>query len=255
MTRKPKKAARDPRRVCAVIPTFNNSGTLSRTVKDTLRYLPSVIVVNDGSTDSTPLILHKFGKAIAVVTFPRNRGKGAAIRAGLKRAEELGFEFAVTIDSDGQHFASDIPKFLKAVKPGEKALVIGKRDMTGKDVPESSVFGRKFSNFWTWLETGLKVGDAQSGYRLYTVAEMNRFHFITKRYDFEIESLVRWAWKGYKVRTVPIGVYYPPAKDRVSHFHKFKDNARLTLLNTLLVTTLLVWVLPARLVKRLFKGK
>lgn len=242
-------------RFCVIIPTYNNDRTLGKTVTDALRHARNVIVVNDGSTDKTAAILKRLKGRIDVVSFPANRGKGAALHAGFKRAEELGFEFAITVDSDGQHFPSDIPAFLKALKPGEKVLMIGKRDMTQKNVPESSVFGRKFSNFWVWLETGLHVQDAQSGYRLYTVAEMNRIFFFTKRYDFEIESLVRWAWKGYKIRTVPIGVYYPPAKDRVSHFHKFKDNARLTLLNTILVTTLIVWVLPGRLIKRLFKKK
>ncbi len=247
-----KKGIREDKpRYCVIVPTYNNRKTLSRTLSGVLRRSRHVIVVNDGSTDGTAAVLRRFGTRIQTVSFTRNRGKGAALRAGFKKAGELGYEFAVTVDSDGQHRPADIPKLLRAVRPGQKVLVIGNRDMTGAHVPGSSVFGRKFSNFWVWLETGLKVRDAQSGFRLYTVPEINRFLFFTRRFDFEIESLVRWAWKGYPVKVVPVGVYYPPARERVTHFHKFWDNLRISLLNTALVTVLIVWILPGRLLRKL----
>jgi glycosyltransferase involved in cell wall biosynthesis len=236
---------------CVVIPTYNNEKTLGKVIASVLEYTPNIIVVNDGSNDSTANILESFKDKIEIITFPRNRGKGAALREGFQRAEALGYEYAITLDSDGQHFPSDIPKFLAKVTPGDDLLIIGNRDMSGENIPQRSLFGRKFSNFWVKLETGRDLLDTQSGYRLYTVAKINRIHFFTKKYDFELESLVRWVWKGYPVGFVTIGVYYPPLNERVSHFRGFKDNFRISLLNTVLVLITIIHIIPKRLVNYL----
>ncbi len=237
---------------CVIIPTYNNDRTLEKVINDTLKITHDVIVVNDGSTDRTASILNRLHDGIETVSYSKNRGKGSALREGFKRASDLGYEYAVTLDSDGQHFPSDIPKFLDIVKPGEDILVIGSRDMTDKNIPGISLFGRKFSNFWVRLETGLDIGDSQSGYRLYTVSKINKFHFFTVKYDFELESLVRWIWRGYPVKTVPVGVYYPPEGERVSHFKGFKDNFRISMLNTVLVAVTFTCIIPGRLIRLAF---
>lgn len=233
-----------PINYCVVIPTYNNEKTLGSVISSVLEYTPNIIVVNDGSNDSTANILDNFKDQIEIISFHKNRGKGAALREGFKRAQALGYDYAITLDSDGQHFPSDIPKFLAKVTPGDDILIIGNRDMSGENVPQRSLFGRKFSNFWVKLETGRDLLDTQSGYRLYTVAAINRIHFFTKRYDFELESLVRWVWKGYPVEFVTIGVYYPPLIERVSHFRGFKDNFRISLLNTMLVIITFIYIIP-----------
>jgi hypothetical protein len=99
------------------------------------------------------------------------------------------------------------------------------------------------------LETSRDMFDTQSGYRLYTVAKINRFHFFTVKYDFEIESLVRWLWRDYPVEIVSIGVYYPPPEERVSHFKAFKDNLRISLLNVALVMITILYVIPKRFLR------
>ena len=232
-----------------IIPTFNNDQTLEKVILSTLEYTANIIVVNDGSTDRTRMILERYQEKIDILSHNRNQGKGAALRSGLKRAEELGYEYAITVDSDGQHFPSDIPKFLEKVSPGRDILVIGNRNMTAESIPESSKFGRKFSNFWVRLETGRELMDTQSGFRLYTVAKINRFRFFTVKYDFELESLVRWVWHGYPVEIVPVDVYYPPPEERVSHFRKFEDNLKISLLNTVLVTLSLIYFQPRHLLR------
>lgn len=229
---------------CVVIPTYNNEKTLGNVISSVLKYTSNIIVVNDGSNDGTENILESFKDQIEIITFHKNRGKGAALREGFKRAEALGYEYAITLDSDGQHFPSDIPKFLAKVTPGEDILIIGNRDMSGENVPQRSLFGRKFSNFWVKLETGRDLLDTQSGFRLYTVTKINRIHFFTKRYDFELESLVRWVWKGYPVEFVTIDVYYPPINERVSHFRGFIDNFRISLLNTIFVIITFIYIIP-----------
>jgi glycosyltransferase involved in cell wall biosynthesis len=238
---------------CVLIPTYNNAKTLEQVILEALKYTANVIVVNDGSTDHTQSILERFQAKIDLISYQKNQGKGAALRRGLQRAEQLGYEYAITLDSDGQHFPSEIPKLLAKVQPGEAILIIGNREMTDASIPQKSIFGRKFSNFWVKLETGQDLMDTQSGFRLYTVAAMNRIHFFTVKYDFELESLVRWVWRDYPVTIVTIDVYYPPPAERVSHFKGFKDNFRISLLNTVLVTMTVVYMIPKRLLRMLIK--
>lgn len=231
---------------CVLIPTYNNGKTLENVILSVLKYTLNVIVVNDGSNDNTESILERFKNKIDIISYPKNQGKGAALRIGFKRAEELGYEYAITLDSDGQHFPSEIPKILEKVSPGENILIIGNRDMTDENIPRKSLFGRKFSNFWVKLETNRDLMDTQSGFRLYTVAKMNQFRFFTVKYDYELESLVRWVWCNYPVEIVTVNVYYPPPEERVSHFKGFKDNFYISLLNTVLVTITIVFIIPKR---------
>ncbi len=239
---------------CVLIPTYNNDQTLENVISSVLEYTSNIIVVNDGSNDNTESILERFKEKIDIISNHKNHGKGAALRKGLKRAEELGYEYAITLDSDGQHYPSDIPKFLEKVTSGENILIIGNRDMSSENIPQKSKFGRNFSNFWVKLETGKNLMDTQSGFRLYSIAAMNRFLFFTVKYDFELESLVRWLWKGYPVEFVTINVYYPPPEERVSHFKGFKDNFRISLLNTVLVIITFVYIIPRHFLSTMVKG-
>ncbi|MEJ5285298.1 MAG: glycosyltransferase family 2 protein [Brevinematales bacterium] len=237
---------------CVIIPTYNNEKTLEKVINDVLIYTSNIIVVNDGSKDRTSEILTKFDSKILIINNEKNLGKGASLKKGLRKAFELGYQYAITIDSDGQHFADDIPNFLEKITTEKPIMIIGTRDMNSPNVPEKSKFGRKFSNFWVKLETGKEVEDSQSGYRLYSLKEINKFSFITNRYDFEIESLVKWIWKGYDVLFVPIKVYYPPKEERVSHFKGFLDNFRISLLNTFLVSLAIIYYIPLRILKSIY---
>ena len=157
-----------------LIPTYNNEKTLSRVLDGVLSYTPHVIVVNDGSTDSTAAILSGYPQ-VEVVTFPKNKGKGKALQEGFRVARAKGYTYVLTIDSDGQHFPEDIPTFITAIEQEEvPTLLVGNRDMTVEGVPKKSSFGHKFSNFWFHLETGVKLPDTQSGYRLYPLEVIPR---------------------------------------------------------------------------------
>jgi uncharacterized protein (DUF2062 family) len=124
------------------------------------------------------------------------------------------------------------------------SLIVGARNMKQLDVPGKSSFGNRFSNFWYRLETGIKLGDTQSGFRLYPVQRLKDVHFFTDRFEFEIEVLVRAAWQGYRIRSVPVKVYYAPEESRVSHFRPFRDFARISLLNATLVIIAFLWIMP-----------
>ncbi len=227
---------------CVIIPTYNNEKTLRNVLEKTLKLTSNVIVINDGSTDSTPSILNKFPQ-IHQIHFPQNTGKGFALRKGFKEALERNFDFAVTIDSDGQHFPEDIPVFVNEILQNGEALLIGDRNMEQEGIPKKSSFGNRFSNFWFWFETGIRLNDTQSGFRLYPIKRMGKIRFFTRKFEFEIEIIVKSAWTGIPVKNVPIRVLYDES-ERVSHFRPFKDFSRISLLNTWLVIIALFYIKP-----------
>ena len=239
-------------RIVVVIPTYNNEKTLKRVVDGVLQYTSHVIVVNDGSTDTTSAILSQYPQ-IEVLTFKRNQGKGFALRKGIKQARDRHFQYAITIDSDGQHYPSDIPVFVKAIAEATRPiLLIGSRNMSHDSVPRKSSFGNEFSNFWFWFETGIKLTDTQSGFRAYPLAAISQ-RFYTRKFEFEIEIIVRAAWRGVDVQNVPVQVLYDP-NERVSHFRPFKDFTRISILNTVLVFLTFFYILPRNFF-RSFKKK
>lgn len=225
---------------CVIIPTYNNGRTLESVIRGLQQYTDQIVVVNDGSTDSTKLILSEL-PGLNVIHLDKNKGKGYAIRQGFREALKLGYTYAVTIDSDGQHSPEDLPKFITRIENLPGSLVIGARNLEQAGIPGGTTFGNRFSNFWTWVETGYQLPDTQSGYRLYPLKKLAKTRFVTRRFEFEIEALIRSAWKGIPITSVPVSVVYPPKNERVSHFRPFIDFARISLLNTFLVILALLF--------------
>ena len=151
--------------ICVIIPTYNNASTIENVIDGVLKYTNNIIVVDDGSTDDTMTILEKF-KTIDVITYEKNIGKGWAIRKGFEKALSQGFDYSITIDSDGQHFPDDIPLFINELDKNPDSLIIGSRNITADGMPSKNTFANKFSNFWYWAETNIKLPDTQSGFRL-----------------------------------------------------------------------------------------
>lgn len=222
-------------RTCIVIPTYNHTDTLRSVVEEslTVTQLP-LIVVDDGSTIAASTILAPHSR-VTIIRNEKNLGKGASLQKAFKEALKLGYTHVLTIDSDGQHPVKEIHKLIEASEKAPMHLIIGMRDLTGKHVPEISKFGRKFSNFWVNYETGTEIKDSQSGLRIYPLFPLQTMRFFCKRYDFEIEVLIRLMWKGTKVVEVPMHCVYQEKEKRISHFNKFKDNFRISILNTLLI--------------------
>jgi len=241
-------------KVAVLIPTFNNERTVGNVIRSVQQYSQDIIVVNDGSTDSTAERLQQF-QQINLVSYTPNKGKGYALRMGFQRAIAMGYDYVISIDSDGQHFAEDLPKFLYALQDHPAAIIMGVRNMEQAGIPGKSSFGHKFSNFWFWVETGIKMNDTQSGYRLYPIKLLSGTNFITRKFEFEIEVMVRSVWKGVDMAEVPVKVFYAPTEDRVSHFRPFQDFMRITLLNTFLVFAALLYIKPRKLIFGKEKGR
>lgn len=221
-------------RVWCVIPVYNNRLTVKGIADECLLYLKNVLVVDDGSTDTDVLNLFE-GTGVAVIRHGKNMGKGEAINTALKFIAGKGGLFMITIDADGQHYPEDIKKFLPLLSADDPAIIIGCRNFDTINVPASSRFGRKFASLWLRIETGISVGDCQSGFRAYPVKCLSRIITYGSHYDFEAEILARGAWAGLKLISVPVDVWYPEPQSRVSSFKPFLDNLRISVMHARLV--------------------
>lgn len=237
---------------CVIIPTYNNAGTILDVIIDTYNYISNIIVVNDGSTDETSTILSETNIPITIVEYKDNKGKGYALKQGFKKAKGLGFKYAITIDSDGQHKPSDIPVLIKAEEKNIGSIIVGSRELGDKEISKGSLFANRFSNFWFYLQTGCYLSDTQTGYRLYPLDKIYGLNYITNRYESELELLVFSEWHNTKLVSTPIDVYYPPREERISHFRPIKDFTRISLLNTFLCIGAVLYGYPLKLF-RLFR--
>ncbi|GAB2770235.1 hypothetical protein GCM10010465_15000 [Actinomadura fibrosa] len=247
----------DKLKCCILIPTYNNAGTLKRVVGEVLGYTENVLVINDGSTDNTSKILEDFS-GVEKLEIPVNKGKGNALRLGFKAAELMGYNYAISMDSDGQHFPDDLPVFLDALEERQPTdpdlLVIGSRKMDHPSVPDKSSFGNRCSSFWFQVETGVDLQDTQCGYRLYPLNTVNHLNLTTSRFELEIEVIVKAAWEGVDVKNLPVKVLYDP-EERVTHFRPFQDVVRITLLNIWFVFAAFFYIYPRNLLRKLLKEK
>jgi hypothetical protein len=163
---------------------------------------------------------------------PSNQGKGAAVLIGLIRARAMGFTHALTMDSDGQHPAESIGEFMRISMESPGSMILG-MPMFDASAPSLRVKGRKISNWWANLETLWPViGDSLFGFRVYPVApliEVMRRQYWMRRFDFDVEAVVRLCWRGVRPVNVPAKVrYFTAAEGGVSHFNYFRDNRLLT---------------------------
>ncbi len=240
------------KQVCIIVPTYNNAGTLEDIINRIFRFSSSIIVIDDGSTDNTAEVLEQF-KNISIISFQKNKGKGMALRSGFELALKQGYLYAITIDSDGQHFPEDIPIFAEKLVTAPDTILIGSRNMEQEGIPGKSSFGNKFSNFWINVTTGFSLKDTQSGFRLYPLSIFDQIHFYSTKYEFEVEVLTRAAWAGYKIENIPVKVYYAPYGQRVSHYRPFADFFRISILNTVLVALALLFYRPRLFYRKIKK--
>ena len=218
-----------------IIPVYNHEHGIDGVIKKSLKLNLPVFVVDDGSTDSSYEKIRNY-TGIYPLRHAENRGKGAAIITGFTQAAKIA-DWAITIDADGQHDPQDALHMMEAIPENERPLVVGMRQgMVGKKVPWTSRFGRKFSNFWIVLSGGPRMADSQSGFRIYPLPESLKLNVTARRFQFEVEILVKAGWQKLPVIEVPISVSYAPGKERISHFRPFIDFLRNTCTFTRLIT-------------------
>ena len=212
-------------RYAIVIPVYNHEKTVADVVRQCLELSCPIFVVDDGSTDGTYEKIKSI-PAITILRHSENRGKGAALLTGFAAAAPVA-DWAITLDADGQHRPEDARNLLAAVPEGLRPIVTGRREgMHGAHVPWASRFGRKFSNFWVRASGGPAVADTQSGMRLYPLPETLKLPVRARRFQFEVEVLVKARWYGIPVVEAPVRVVYAPGGARISHYRGFVDFMR-----------------------------
>lgn len=204
-------------------------------VREARRFWSPVWVVVDGSDDGTLEGLRELAQGdedLRVIVQPRNMGKGNAVLRGITLAAEEGFTHALTMDSDGQHPAPSIPRFMEASRQDPGAVVLGV-PVFDASAPAIRVGGRKISNGLANLETvWLGLGDSLYGFRVYPIADLRAImgkHMWMRRFDFDPEAAVRLIWRGVRPVNIPAPVrYLTPEEGGVSHFNYYRDNVLLT---------------------------
>lgn len=220
-------ARRFARECAVVIPVYNHEKSVRGVCEKALEFGLQVFAVDDGSTDGSYDRIKDLDN-ITILRHPVNLGKGAALMTGFAASGAFA-KWAVTLDADGQHNPDDAIRLFRAVPPDSRPIIVGRRlGMTGAAVPWTSRFGRKFSNFWVRVSGGPGVSDSQSGFRLYPLPEALDLKAVARRFQFEVEILVKAAWKGVPVIEVPVQAHYQPRGERISHFRPFMDFIRNT---------------------------
>ncbi len=186
--------------------------------------LPPIVVVDDGSRDGTAEVAQKHGAV--VLTHPENGGKGAALQTALAWALDCGVSMVVSLDADGQHPADAAVRLLRSPRP-RTALLIGTRDLAAAGAPAANRFSNRFSNIVLSFFGGERLLDTQSGLRRYPVVETTALGARDRGFAFEADVVLRAARRGMPIEHVPFQVFYPPEKERITHFHSIKDPARI----------------------------
>ena len=231
-------------RPCFLVPTYNNKTVIEQTLDRLAREDMPILLVDDGSEPETGAFLQTLPAKrdyLQVKRLEVNGGKGAAVKAGLVWADELGYTHALQVDADGQHQIDDVPKFMEVARTQPNTLVLG-CPVFGEDVPSARLHGRKISQFWVNIETlSGAIRDPLFGFRVYPVpvaAALIRRQPMGSRMDFDPEIAVRLYWEGLEVHNIPTPVIYP--EGGVSHFQMIRDNIRISWMHTRLVFGMLL---------------
>jgi glycosyltransferase involved in cell wall biosynthesis len=212
-------------KIVAVIPAYNEAATIRDVTIRTLRVVPDVVVVNDGSTDSTASELSNL--PLTVVSNPANLGKGASLWRGFALALAEGADAVVTLDGDAQHRPEDIHCLIEAAEAQPGTIIIGARLWDRQRIPPLRYFGNRFANFWVAWAAGFPVADSQSGFRFYPASLLREVNVNPRaRFAFESEILIEAGRAGVRTAAVPIAALYRP-EGRPSHYRPAADTARI----------------------------
>jgi glycosyltransferase involved in cell wall biosynthesis len=212
--------------ILALIPAFNEADHITSVVAGARRYLP-VLVVDDGSRDSTAMLAQAAGAT--VVSQQPNAGKGAALKAGFRWAIAHGYTAVITLDADGQHDPAEIPAFLQADQAEPCDLIIGERDFSKIPIVRrvSNTIGRIT---FSWA-LGRPVRDNQSGYRLISQRLMESMLASDEQgFQFEVEMIVVGVRQGFHLCAVPIRTIYAGEKSHIQPLRHVLEFTRMLLL-------------------------
>jgi glycosyltransferase involved in cell wall biosynthesis len=209
-------------RIAAAIPAYQAAPSVGAIVQGALRELPEVLVVDDGSRDATAEEARRAGAR--VLSLPRNQGKGAALAAAFQDLLGRGFDGVVTLDADGQHLPTEIPKLLEAARDAD--LVLGIRDHLFVEMSAVRRAANRLSSRAISFAAGQCFTDIQTGFRYYSRRLLQQVGFPEARFEAESAVVVRAARHGFKVVTVPVHLGFADGRT-TSHYRPLVDSLRI----------------------------
>jgi len=199
-------------KIIAAIPAHNEEATIGSVVLRAKKYVDKVIVVDDGSTDDTAEIAELAGAE--VVRHKKNKGKGAALKSGFKKAKEFNPDFVVCLDSDAQHNPDEIPVLINTMINEDADIVIGSRFLkhSVKGLPSYRRFGQRILDFFTNLIGKSNISDTQSGFRAFSRKSIEKLRFNQTGLDIESGIIIQAKDYNLKIKEVPITIRYDTRK-------------------------------------------
>jgi len=193
-------------RAVALIPAFNEARSIGKVVEGVRGFVTRVIVVDDGSTDSTAACAR--GAGAEVLTHDVNRGKGHAVRTGIARVLAGDFTHVLVLDGDLQHLPEEASELLAAAANTGADVILGERRFRRTHMPAARYHANRLgSRVLSWF-IGLPVQDTQCGFRVFRVEALRPLRLKASGYEIETEMLVKVRRRGGRVASVPITAVY-----------------------------------------------
>jgi glycosyltransferase involved in cell wall biosynthesis len=205
---------------CVLIPAYNAEKTVAEVAREAIGTGLPVVVVDDGSLDGTADVLR--GLSLSLIRFDRNRGKGAALKAGFDWALAGGFDGVVTIDADGQHEVSEITRLADTASARGVDILIASRYTQFQQMAGLRSSWNRFGVWCMKKRTGFEITDSQSGFRYYSAAMLRQIEVKAKGYNMEMEILLK-AWRGgFVIGSLPIAARVADGRG-TSHYRAVRD--------------------------------
>ena len=206
-----------------IVPCYNEEATVGKVLQQLLELqLPcevEVLVVDDGSTDSSTNIIEKFQK-VQLIRHEVNKGKGAALKTGIENASG---DFVLIQDADLEYFPKDIPKLIDPILSDKADVVLGSRFLgKPKGMSRSHLFANKLLSFAARILFHSRITDVMTGYKVFPRKAFEEISITSRSFDIETELVGKFLRLGLRVVEVPIQYEYRRmGKSKITWKHGF----------------------------------